>query len=72
MAAAFAADELVRAASSRASRSWKSGSIREVWQGSSEVFEENSTRRQEVDDEEELKLAAIERLPTYDRVRRGE
>ncbi|KAI7983286.1 Pleiotropic drug resistance protein 2 [Camellia lanceoleosa] len=71
MAAPFAADELVRAASSRASRSWKSGSIREVWQGSSEVFEGNSTRRQEVDDEEELKWAAIERLPTYDRVRRG-
>ncbi|CAL5352643.1 unnamed protein product [Camellia sinensis] len=71
MAAPFAADELVRAASSRASRSWKSGSIREVWQGSSDVFEGNSTRRQEVDDEEELKWAAIERLPTYDRVRRG-
>ncbi|KAI7983289.1 Pleiotropic drug resistance protein 2 [Camellia lanceoleosa] len=75
MSAPFVADGLVRAVSSRSSRSsrsWRSGSIREVWQGSSDVFERNSTRRHdEVDDEEELKWAAIERLPTYDRVRKG-
>ncbi|THG03516.1 hypothetical protein TEA_013726 [Camellia sinensis var. sinensis] len=72
MSAPFVADGLVRAVSSRSSRSWTSGSIREVWQESSDVFERNSTRsHDEVDDEEELKWAAIERLPTYDRVRKG-
>ncbi|KAL6967070.1 Pleiotropic drug resistance protein 2, partial [Sarracenia purpurea var. burkii] len=39
--------------------------------GPPDVFTRNSTRRQEVDEEEELKWAAIERLPTYDRVRKG-
>ncbi|KAG5515715.1 hypothetical protein RHGRI_036686 [Rhododendron griersonianum] len=69
MATPFVADELARTTSS--ARSWKSGSIREVWQGQPDVFQRNSTRRQEVDDEEELRWAAIERLPTYDRVRKG-
>lgn len=69
MAAPFAADSIARVTSS--GRSWTSASIREVWQGVPDVFDRNSTRRQEVNDEEELKWAAIERLPTYDRVRKG-
>ncbi|KAL8501204.1 hypothetical protein ACS0TY_020672 [Phlomoides rotata] len=68
-AGALAGDvELARASSSR---SWRSQSIREVWQVPPDVFSRNSTRRREVDDEEELKWAAIERLPTYDRMRKG-
>ncbi|KAG5566573.1 hypothetical protein RHGRI_002206 [Rhododendron griersonianum] len=70
---------MARAASSRqgwsatgSRRSSRAGSIREVWQGVPDVFERNSTRRGTVaDDEEELKWAAIERLPTYDRLRKG-
>ncbi|XP_027084053.1 pleiotropic drug resistance protein 2 [Coffea arabica] len=71
--AAFAGDDLSRATSSR--RSWGSGSVRgsvrEIWQGPPDIFVRNSTRREMVDDEEELKWAAIERLPTYDRMRKG-
>ncbi|XAR60104.1 Xenobiotic-transporting ATPase [Bertholletia excelsa] len=70
-AAAFAGDDLARATSSRSRRSWRAGSIREAWQGPLDVFQRNSTRREELDDEEELKWAAIERLPTYDRLRKG-
>lgn len=70
MAAALAGDvELARTTSSR---SWRSQSIREVWQGPPDVFSRNSTRRREVDDEEELKWAAMERLPTYDRMRKSD
>lgn len=69
MATPFVADDFARSMSSR--RSWKSGSIREAFQGPPDVFQRNSTRGTEVDDEEELKWAAIERLPTYDRVRKG-
>ncbi|KAE8690066.1 Pleiotropic drug resistance protein 2 [Hibiscus syriacus] len=67
MASALAGDDLVRSMSSR--RSWVSStaSIREVWQSSPDVF--NRSGRQ--DDEEELRWAAIERLPTYDRLRKG-
>ncbi|KAI8573493.1 hypothetical protein RHMOL_Rhmol01G0282000 [Rhododendron molle] len=79
MASAFVPNEMARAASSRqgwsaagSRRSSRAGSIREVWQGVPDVFERNSTRRGTVaDDEEELKWAAIERLPTYDRLRKG-
>ncbi|XP_050210478.1 pleiotropic drug resistance protein 2-like [Mercurialis annua] len=49
-------------------RGWKSGSIREVWGNQGDAFRKSSPRE---DDEEELKWAAIERLPTYDRLRRG-
>lgn len=69
MAAALGRDELGVSSSSR--RSWRSQSIRDVWQGPQDVFTRNSTRRQEVDDEMELRWAAIERLPTYDRLRKG-
>ncbi|KAA8516690.1 hypothetical protein F0562_016804 [Nyssa sinensis] len=73
MASALAGDDLARSASSR--RSWGSGSkrslasasLREVWQPPPDVF--NRSERQ--DDEEELRWAAIERLPTYDRLRKG-
>lgn len=68
--------ELSRAASVR---SWKSTSVREIWQQAAQpdVFSRNSTTKSERnndnngDDEEELMWAAIERLPTYDRVRKG-
>ncbi|KAK2994426.1 hypothetical protein RJ640_009653 [Escallonia rubra] len=73
MAAAFVGDDLARSVSSRSS--WRSQSrsqsIREVWQGPPDVFMRGSRQSQVVDDEEELKWAAIERLPTYDRMRKG-
>ncbi|CAI9105563.1 OLC1v1004508C1 [Oldenlandia corymbosa var. corymbosa] len=65
--AAFTGDDLSRVTSS----SRRSQSVRDMWQGPSDVFSRNSTRREMVDDEEELKWAAIERLPTYDRLRKG-
>ncbi|KAH0977476.1 hypothetical protein GBA52_027195 [Prunus armeniaca] len=67
MAAALAGDDLARQSSSR--RSWRSTSVREMW-NAPDVFQ-RSGRQQAVDEEEELKWAAIERLPTYDRMRRG-
>ncbi|XP_059659359.1 pleiotropic drug resistance protein 2-like [Cornus florida] len=71
MAVALAGGDLSRTVSTSSSkRSWGSHSIREVWQGQPDVFQQTS-RRQVVDDEEELKWAAIERLPTYDRMRKG-
>ncbi|RVX20020.1 Pleiotropic drug resistance protein 2 [Vitis vinifera] len=69
MASALAGDDLARSASMASSRrSWRSASIREVW-NAPDVFQRSG--RQEADDEEELKWAAIERLPTYDRMRKG-
>ncbi|XP_030957843.1 pleiotropic drug resistance protein 2-like [Quercus lobata] len=65
-AAALAGDDLSRQSSSR--RSWRSTSVREMW-NEPDVFQRSG--RQVVNDEEELKWAAIERLPTYDRVRTG-
>ncbi|KAK3226771.1 hypothetical protein Dsin_006633 [Dipteronia sinensis] len=74
MAAALAGDDLARSLSSRRSfastshRSWvAAASFREAWNAPSGVF--NQSERQ--DDEEELRWAAIERLPTYDRLRKG-
>ncbi|KAK2994420.1 hypothetical protein RJ640_009647 [Escallonia rubra] len=69
MAAALVGDDLARSMSRRSS--WRSQSIREVWQGQPDVFTRSSRQSQAVDDEEELKWAAIERLPTYDRMRKG-
>ncbi|KAJ6742438.1 PLEIOTROPIC DRUG RESISTANCE PROTEIN 2-LIKE [Salix viminalis] len=77
MAAVLAGDDLARSMSSsgRGSfsyRSWASASIREAWTAPVDVFSQNSGRRHQlVDDEEELRWAAIERLPTYDRMRKG-
>ena len=67
MAAALAGDDLSRQTSSR--RSWRSTSVREMW-NAPDVFQ-RSGRQSTHDDEEELRWAAIERLPTYDRMRRG-
>ncbi|KAL6998106.1 Pleiotropic drug resistance protein 2 [Sarracenia purpurea var. burkii] len=77
MAAALAGDDLARSMSSRRSfasgsrKSWASSSFREVWQGPPDVFNRIGSRSTRLDDEEELRWAAIERLPTYDRLRKG-
>ncbi|CAN6452411.1 unnamed protein product [Victoria cruziana] len=46
------------------------GSFREVWVSADDVFS-RSVRGDEEDDEHALTWAALERLPTYDRMRRG-
>lgn len=75
MAAALAGDDLARSMSGRSmslrsssKRSWASASFREAWTGQGDLFQRSG---REQDDEEELKWAAIERLPTYDRLRTG-
>ncbi|PON46401.1 ABC transporter-like [Parasponia andersonii] len=75
MAATLAGDDLARSLSSRTTslrslskRSWGSTSLREAWTGQGDLFQRSG---REHDDEEELKWAAIERLPTYDRLRTG-
>ncbi|KAK4385528.1 Pleiotropic drug resistance protein 2 [Sesamum angolense] len=50
-------------------RSWASASVREVFTAPGQDAFERSGR--EYDDQEELMWAAIERLPTYDRTRKG-
>lgn len=51
-------------------RSWASATVPELWSGhGGDVFE--GSMRREVDDEEELKWAAIERLPTFERMRKS-
>lgn len=74
MASALAGDDLARSMSRRnmsvgsgSRRGWASASIREAWNSQSDVF----LRSGREEDEEELKWAAIERLPTYDRLRKG-
>ncbi|TXG58272.1 hypothetical protein EZV62_016101 [Acer yangbiense] len=74
MATALAGDDLARSLSSPRSfasnshRSWvAAASFREAWNAPSGVF----NRSEREDDEEELRWAAIERLPTYDRLRKG-
>ncbi|XP_073127803.1 pleiotropic drug resistance protein 2-like isoform X2 [Henckelia pumila] len=74
MAAAVTRDELARSMSRKASfsssskRGWASASIHEAIVASgNDVFQKSGRQ----DDEEELRWAAIERLPTYDRVRKG-
>ena len=68
--AALGADDLARSASS--GRSWRaSTSFREVWLGpAADVFRQGGGGRRE-EEEEDLRWAAIERLPTYDRLRMG-
>ncbi|KAI3447489.1 hypothetical protein Pfo_004154 [Paulownia fortunei] len=66
MAMALAGDDLARSASGR--RSFGSSgrlSFKDVWQQEPDVF---SRSGREDDDEEELRWAAIERLPTHDRM----
>ena len=68
MASALVGDDLARSTSSR--RSWasrSSTSFREAWAAPPDVFSRSGRQ----DDEEELRWAAIERLPTYDRLRKG-
>ncbi|KAM3282853.1 hypothetical protein P3S67_026498 [Capsicum chacoense] len=52
------------------SRSWVSASVREIMfpAPGGDVFQKST---KENEDEQELKWAAIERLPTYDRLRKG-
>nr|Q2PCF1.1 RecName: Full=Pleiotropic drug resistance protein 2; AltName: Full=NpPDR2 [Nicotiana plumbaginifolia]CAH40786.1 PDR-like ABC transporter [Nicotiana plumbaginifolia] len=75
MEESFLGDELTRLRSNSRMSSWRSSqSIREVFGGSSDVFMKNySTRWREMAEEEEkeLKWAAIDRLPTYNRLRKG-
>ncbi|KAL3523635.1 hypothetical protein ACH5RR_016469 [Cinchona calisaya] len=74
MATAVTADDLRRSMSRQRSiasasrRGWASASIREVLAApGGDVFQKSGRH----DNEEELKWAAIERLPTYDRLRKG-
>ncbi|GKU98337.1 hypothetical protein SLEP1_g11352 [Rubroshorea leprosula] len=67
MASALAGDDLARSMSSR--RSWTATSFREVWQGQPPEAFIRGGRQQ--DEEEQVQWAAIERLPTYDRLRKG-
>ncbi|KAK2403946.1 pleiotropic drug resistance protein [Trifolium repens] len=56
--------------SSSSRRSWPSTSVpTEVWSGD-HVFERNN-KKEDVDDEEELKWAALERLPTFERLKKS-
>jgi ABC-type multidrug transport system ATPase subunit/ABC-type multidrug transport system permease subunit len=54
---------------------WRAGSRRSnssgIWRGGDDVFSRSSRDRDEMDDEEALKWAALEKLPTYDRIRKG-
>ncbi|KAI3947486.1 hypothetical protein MKX01_028391 [Papaver californicum] len=52
-------------------RSWASTSMREVWTGPGDQHHTSQRRHHHEEDEEELVWAAIERLPTYDRVRKS-
>lgn len=61
---ALAGDDLARTSSSRG---WASSSFREAWQAPPDAFGENGHEK----DEEQLRWAVIERLPTYDRLRKG-
>ncbi|KAJ0102720.1 hypothetical protein Patl1_05926 [Pistacia atlantica] len=79
MATALAGDDLAREFSNRSmsrrmsltssasKRGWASASIREVWNNPTDVFQKSGRE----EDEEELKWAAIERLPTYNRLTKG-
>ncbi|PIA25217.1 hypothetical protein AQUCO_12200002v1 [Aquilegia coerulea] len=73
MATTLVGEDIVRSASiteSRRTKSWGGTSFKEAWTGSPDVFH-TSARRQDYSDEQELIWAAIERLPTYDRMRKG-
>ncbi|CAN6438730.1 unnamed protein product [Victoria cruziana] len=51
---------------------WRAGSLREVWGNAEDVFRRSArVGGEDVDDEEALRWAAIERLPTYDRIRKS-
>ncbi|XP_031280621.1 ABC transporter G family member 39-like [Pistacia vera] len=76
MAAVMAGDDIAGTFSSRRSlasgsrRSWVgSTSFREAWNAPTNVFSQSG--RAGNDDEEQLRWAAIERLPTFDRLKKG-
>ena len=46
------------------------GSFRDLWTAQSDVFN-RSARREHEEDEDRLRWAAIERLPTFERLRKG-
>lgn len=54
---------------------YMSGSMRRsrsIWRGAEDqIFSRSFDERNEIDDEEALVWAALEKLPTYDRVRKG-
>ncbi|KAG5533074.1 hypothetical protein RHGRI_027341 [Rhododendron griersonianum] len=73
MSAALIGDDLAVTSMSRrlsvgsgSRTSWATTSLREAW-GAPDVF----LRSKREEDEEELRWAALERLPTYDRLRQG-
>ncbi|RDX73571.1 ABC transporter G family member 39, partial [Mucuna pruriens] len=51
-------------------RSWTTASFREAWTGGPDVFNVSGRHTHE-EDEQELKWAAIDRLPTFERMRKG-
>lgn len=65
MAAALAGEGLVRSGSSM---NWRATSMKEMWNDQRDVFKRSGRQQEE---EEELMWAAIERLPTFDRLRKG-
>ncbi|KAI4334273.1 hypothetical protein L6164_018983 [Bauhinia variegata] len=67
MAAAVLAGDII-SGQAGGSSSWRSTSVRDMW-NEVDVFRRSSQRVE--DDEEELKWAAIDRLPTYNRMRKG-
>lgn len=76
--AGLSRDDLTRSSSSSrrsfasgSRRSWATASFREAWQGPPDVFSRAMSRNGRQDEEEDLRWAAIERLPTYDRLRKG-
>lgn len=54
---------------------WRAGSRRNsasgIWRAGDDAFSRSSRSRDNEDDEEALKWAALEKLPTYDRIRKG-
>ena len=54
--------------SSPSTKDWASASLGEAVSGEGDVFQRSG---REIEEEEELKWAALERLPTYDRLRKG-
>jgi hypothetical protein len=64
-----AAAEIQKVASMRLDSGSRSGSS--AWWRAPDAFSRSSSRRGDEDDEEALRWAALERLPTCDRVRRA-
>uniref|UniRef100_A0A803QSS8 ABC transporter domain-containing protein n=1 Tax=Cannabis sativa TaxID=3483 RepID=A0A803QSS8_CANSA len=62
-------DDGRRVGSTSSRRSWQSGgSFREVWTAAPDVFSRNEAAEEE---EEKLRWAAIQRIPTFERMRKG-